>query len=118
MNLDEFREQMESYWRSVDEEGKAQKEGYIALGRLHDLYRSFDSEERTMADQVLAEWVLSSNDGMRFDALAVIEEFRIKHAAPALQKLASRLESSSEPGVPFLLEKLDRIIKHLSGHTK
>ena len=77
MNLNECRDQMESYRRSVDEEGKSLKDSYLALDRLHSWYRKFDVEERAMADQVLAEWALSEDENVRFDALALIDDFKI-----------------------------------------
>ena len=66
-----------------------------------------------MADQVLAEWALSDDEAVRFDALALIDEFKITNAAPALRKLKSRLASSSEPGAPYELQKVYRIIAGL-----
>ncbi len=46
-----------------------------------------------MADQVLAEWALSEDEKVRFDGLALIDDFPIATAIPALQKLAKRLAS-------------------------
>lgn len=115
MNLDEFRQQMTSYRRSVDEEAKALKDSYLALDRLHALYRKFDSVERVMADQVLAEWVLLDDEAVRFDALALIDDFKIANATRALKQLASRLALSSAPGAPYELQKVDRIIADLGG---
>lgn len=113
MNLDGFRQQMESYRCSVDEEARALKDSYIALDWLHTLYRNLDSEERAMADQVLTEWVLSNDEGLRFDAMALIDEFKITTAAPALQDLSRRLVSIDSPGAPYELQKVDRILKGL-----
>lgn len=115
MNLDEFRQQMTSYRHSVDEEAKTLKDSYLALDRLHALYRKFDSAERAMADKILAEWALSDDEAVRFDALALIDDFKIAGAAPALKKLATRLASSSAPGAPYELQKVDRIIVDLGG---
>jgi hypothetical protein len=43
--------------------------------------------------QVLAEWALSDDEATRFDALALIEDFKLAAALPALRKLAVRLGS-------------------------
>jgi hypothetical protein len=104
---------MESYRRSVDEEARALKDSYVALDRLHALYTRFDAAERTMADQVLTEWVLSDDEGLRFDALALIDDFKVKAAAAALGLLAGRLASSTAAGAPYELQKVDRILKDL-----
>lgn len=117
MKLEEFQNLMESYWRAVDEEGKSLKDSYIALDRLHSLYRKFDAKEQLMADQVLAEWALSEDENVRFDALALIDDFKITTAMPALNTLAGRLASSSAPGAPYELQKVDRILRNLDGHA-
>jgi hypothetical protein len=115
MNLHEFRQEMESYRRSVDEEARALKDSYLALDRLHALYGRFDAVERTMADQVLTEWALSDDEGRRFDALALIDDFKVTAAAAALKLLAGRLASSTAPGAPYELQKVDRILEDLKG---
>ena len=51
-----------------------------------------------MADQVLAEWVVSEDPDMRFDAQALIRKFKIVEAIPALRQLAKRLASSLRRG--------------------
>lgn len=113
MKLDEFRRQMESYRRAADEEAASLKDSYVALDRLHTLYRKFDSEEQKIADQVLAEWALSADEKLRFDALALIDDFKVASAAPALRQLANRLASSDAPGAPYELKKVNRIIEDL-----
>ena len=115
MTLQELRQELESFRRSVDEEARALKDSYFALEKLQDLYRGFNPEKRAMADHVLAEWALSEEEGLRFDALALIEEFKVKRAITALGALAKRLASSDEPGAPYELQKVDRIVKELGG---
>lgn len=112
MKLDEFRRQME-YRRAVDEEAASMKDSYVSLDRLHALYRKFDSEEQKMADQVLAEWALSDDEKLRFDALALIDDFKVASTVPALRQLANRLASSDAPSAPYELKKVNRIIEDL-----
>jgi hypothetical protein len=69
MTLNEFRLEMESYRRSVDDEVRLLKDPEIGLEQLRTLYEKFDSAERQMADQVLAEWALSEDETLRFDEL-------------------------------------------------
>src|SRR5262245_8950257 len=115
MTLDEFRKEMEAYRDSVEQEATSLKDSYLALDRLHGLYRKFDVQERAMANQVLIEWALSEDENLRFDALALIDDFRIAKAMPALRALAGRLASSRAPGAPYELQKVDRILRDL-GH--
>ena len=110
MTLDEFRHEMEAYRKAVNEEGREFKYPYLAVERLFALYQKFDAEERRMADQVLAEWVVSEDPDMRFDAQALIRKFEIVEAIPALQQLAKRLASSCAGGARDELEIVDRII--------
>ena len=114
MKLDEFRHQMESYRRAADEEAMSLKDSYLALDQLHNLYQKFDTKERTLADRVLSEWVLSEDEKLRFDALALINDFKIVCATPALRKLADRLASSRTPGAPYELNKVRRIIESIA----
>jgi hypothetical protein len=113
MNLDEFRTEMDRYRESVDEEARSQRDSYIALDRLYALFRRFDEDERELADQVLAEWVLSDDAGKRFDAIALIREFGIEGAAPALEQLADRLAGSAVPGASDEREKAATLAKEL-----
>ena len=114
MTLDEFRHEMEAYRKSVNEEASEFKYPYLAVERLLALYQKFDAEERRMADQVLAEWVVSEDTGMRYHAKALVHEFEIVTAIPALQQLAERLASSRAVGAPGELEVVNRIIGDLA----
>jgi cysteinyl-tRNA synthetase len=117
MNLDEFRYEMTAYRQHVRKEGKAFKEALYSVNRLTDLYRKFDAEERAMADQVLAEWLLSEDESVRFDAWVLIDDFKIRSALPALEKLAQRLAASPAVGAPDELERINRIIADLARCT-
>jgi len=115
MTYEEFRQEMESYRRDADADASARKDSQLVLDRLHALYLKFDASEQAMANRVLAEWALSGDEGMRFDALALIDEFKIRQAIPALNELAQRLGSSKAPGAPYELEKAKRIVADLSS---
>jgi hypothetical protein len=115
MNLAEFRQQMETYRQSVDEEARLLKDSYLALDRLHSLYRKFSRTERELADTVLSEWALSGDEKLRFDALALINDFEIVNTTPALRQLENRLVNSSEISAPFELNKVKKILEKLSS---
>ncbi len=76
MTYEEFGDEMESYRRDADADASARKDSQFALDRLRSLYLKFDASEQAMANRVLAEWTLSADEGMRFDALALIDEFK------------------------------------------
>jgi hypothetical protein len=113
MTLDGFRLRMRSYRQSADDESKSLKDPHIALERLRALYVKFDAAERDMADRVLGEWALSDEEGVRFDALALIDDLKIGIAMPALKEIALRLMSSTAPSAPYELKKVYRIMERL-----
>jgi hypothetical protein len=113
MTLDEMREAMEAYWRRVDAEARELKDSQLALNRLESLYRRLDAHERGLAEVVISEWLGSDDDGRRFDAEVLIERCRIGSAAPALRRLARKLETSAEPGAPFERERVSRLLAAL-----
>jgi hypothetical protein len=114
MSLDELRQQMEEYRLDAEREGRAFKDPYITLDRLHELYRRLDSAERDMANIVIAEWALSDVERVRFEALTLVDEFHIVGATNALETLAARLASEKSPGAPFELKKVTQILNELS----
>lgn len=118
MTLNEMREAMDAYWRRVDAEALELKDSQLALERLESLYRRLDAGDRALADVVVTEWVVSDDDARRFDAEVLIERCRIDSAAPALRRLARKLETSAEPGAPFERERVDRILVALDEARK
>jgi hypothetical protein len=80
---------------------------------LADYYRSIDDEDRRVVDEALASWVLGGDERRRFDALALIDEFRIRSALPALEEDLARLANAAGPSVPTDRAKLQRIIADL-----
>jgi hypothetical protein len=114
MKLDEFRREMEAYWRRATEEARRAKDPFLIRKRLLELYRRFDEHERLMANQVIGECVLSEDEGVRFDAVGLIKDLKIVSAVPSLQLLAERLSREQSPGAPFELEKVERIIRAIT----
>ncbi len=117
MTLDEFRREMWAYLSEAKAEAMRCKDPMQTYRDLETLYHKFDEDERTMADRVLAEWALSDDGGVRFEALALIEDFGIRSAFPALRELARRLPRSLDPGAPYELKKVERIIAKLDGSS-
>lgn len=117
MTLNEFRLEMALYRQSVDDEAKSLKNPHIALERLRALYRKLDTNECQRANQVLSEWALSDDEGLRFDALALIDELRISTTVPALYELAARIALSTAPSAPYELEKVKRTIDRLGDQS-
>ena len=104
---------MTEYRRVVDAEAKSRKDSYLALERLGQLYQGLNDEERALANEVLGQWAVSEDESLRFDALALIADFEISAAVPALETLAKRLATSVSPSAPFELQKVERILTQL-----
>ena len=115
LTIDEFRLEMGAYRQSADEENRSLTSPHIVHESLCSLFGAFDSTERQMAEQVIAEWAVPEDEAIRFDALALISDLRINAAIPALQKLATRLASQVAPSAPFELEKVRRIVAQLTA---
>jgi len=115
MNIEDFRIKMNEFWREADLRAASLKDSHLALEMLHRFYAKLDDSEKNLANQVLAEWVMSEDENLRFDALALIGDFSIISTRSALNELALRLSMSNLPGAPFEWAKVNRLIKKLDA---
>lgn len=106
---------MEERWREFEREASALSEGNLATVLGKAWYRTLEPPERSLADQVLGDWVLNGTSGQQFDALALIREFRIRSAKPALHQLAAKLDRTPGPEAEYLGKKVLRVINALNG---
>jgi|SRR5690242_17468002 hypothetical protein len=116
MTLGEFRQKMRAYRDSVDREARSLKDSQAALAQLGAFYENLSQPERDLANTVLAEWTLDSDELLRFDALALIHMFHIRSANESLKRLAARLELSHEPSAPYEMKKVERLVSRLASH--
>ena len=101
-------------WRRVDRAFVDAKDSPGALPALFALYRRLDASGRKEVDVCLIEALASGTESQRFDALAIINEFGITAALPAMRELAIRLQLENSPGAPFELAKVNRFISKLT----
>jgi hypothetical protein len=113
LSIDDLRSEMAAYRQRAEYEAKALRDTSIVTDRLLSFYRHLDGDDRRLANQVISEWVLSDDETVRFDAILLISEFRIFDAVPALHALTSRLPLSVDPGAPYELKKVTRLIEKL-----
>jgi hypothetical protein len=113
MMLDEFRREMEAWWNVTDAKALAEKDSQQATLALITRFRGLPPDEGLLADEIIAEWVLSTEERKRFDALAVISMFGLRSAIPNLHVLQSQLARSDDAGAPFELKKVQRILDAL-----
>lgn len=99
----------------LDSQARLSKDSQGALLGLSQRYRMLDDEQRVTVDGILAEWIVSDDESERFDALALVDEYRVRSALPALRVLAGRLENNASPGAPYEWAKVNRVIGRLLG---
>jgi hypothetical protein len=117
MTIEEMRKELGTYRDSVTTEAQNLKEPEMAHEKLHQALESLDDIELKLAFEVITEWVLSDRDGVRFDALALVDDLHITQAVTSLRQLAQRLEHSKDPGAPYEIQKIQRILGRLSEPT-
>jgi len=100
-------------WKAIGFRADEAKDGSSVLPKLFAAYRSLTQPERVVVDGVLAEAVESDDETDRYDALALVREFGIASAAPSLERLAERLESTQSPGASYELENVNEILRRL-----
>jgi hypothetical protein len=96
----------------------ANKRSQEAVLVMADSYRSLAPDDRVVVDELLSEQLASEDETVRFDALALIREFRIAAALPALRGLANWLETQDWPGAPYEWAKVNRLIGVLGEPPK
>src|SRR5260370_4419577 len=104
------RRDWETFWQEVDQTYQEAKDSQGALLALSDRYRRRSLNERKVVDRLLADKWASPDENVRFDALALVGEFKIRPTEPQLRSLAARLEAEMTPGAPFELAKVNRIL--------
>ena len=102
-----------SMWTEVDRRHQEMKDSQGAIVELFERYAQLDATGRRAANEALFEALGESDETKRYDALAIINEFKIGDAIPHLRELAARLQIEDSPGAPFELAKVRRIMDKL-----
>jgi hypothetical protein len=117
MNIEQMRATLTRFHDAVDVEADRQRDSYLAIERLMDLYRELGPEERSLANLVLEEWAASDDEKKRFDARALIDAFGITDAIPALERLLEKLDTQDSPGAPFEAQIVRRLIDRVRDRS-
>lgn len=99
-----LREREEISARAIRE-----KNSQSAIRVMANRYQSLVPSDQQIIKGLFIDQLSSGDETVRFDALALIREFRITEAAPALRRLAERLEGENTPGAPYEWELVNRI---------
>lgn len=117
MTGDLIRSEWSALRDRLDTEARGAKMSQAAVVELSHRYASLDAESRGVVDEMLSEWVLSDDENLRFDALALVSDHRIVRALPPLRQLQVRLQDAKDPGAPYEQAKVQRIIARLENRT-
>jgi hypothetical protein len=89
-----WEQELRAAWVSMRNEadalGVASKDSQGVLGTLFGHYRRLAQGERSVINRLLAEQLRSDHEGLRFDAMALIQEFRIVSALDDLRAFGPR----------------------------
>jgi hypothetical protein len=107
--------QFDALWEQIDREAAEQKFSHQAVMEISRLYRGWDAESQRVARPAFGRWLHSDNARKRFDALALIREFRVSEATRDLQELRVRLEGETGPEAAFELRKVNEVLGDLSN---
>ncbi len=102
----------------VSARAMANKQSQDAVLAMAGRYRSLSDSDRAIVDALLAEQLTSEDETVRFDAIALIADFKISSALPALRRLADWLESQPFPGAPYEWAKANRLIGQLASASE
>ncbi len=104
----------ELVWDDFVARANAMKFSQKAVLWMTDFYeRRLGDEDRKVADAVLRAWLLGDEIGRRFIALALVDDFGIRTALPAVKQLRTRLMDATDPVQVDEREKAERIIGRL-----
>lgn len=115
MTDDEVRESWRVFREHVVRQERDSKQSGGAVFAEFARYRSLSAEERKIIDGLAIEEIRSPDQGVRFDYLALVREFHLKAAIPALEDLAMRLSHRDDPVAALERKKVLGIIDMLKS---
>jgi hypothetical protein len=111
----EFRDRMLKVRARARAKGEAARDGWEGIPILLDFYRGLNEDGRQLANEVISDWLTSSDAGERFEALVMVAKLQIRELTPALYDLANMLTVTGGPGARHERETVQRTINELSG---
>ena len=94
-----FRAELEERRQRWSDDDQRDKMSNRVTIRLAQLYRETDPDRQAIFNQALADWVRSTDPGTWFDGAALISEFKVCAALPAVREaLAFWTERLSQYG--------------------
>jgi hypothetical protein len=112
IGLDESpRDWFDRVHRELVEAALAAKDSNEATVKLAKIYKMAKPEFSPEIDALIAEWLLSSDAGTRFDARALVNHFRLRSALRSLNARASQLEHELSAPSRYELKRIREFIE-------
>jgi hypothetical protein len=108
---------LETYRRLTEAAEGSRESQSVAFG-LRNAYDRLSSAEKADVHEVLAEWLDSDNNKLRYDAEFLTSQRQIVEMAPAIIKSIQRIGKLLGPEAKYEVEKLRRILNELTGFTR
>lgn len=110
-----LRADMQSFWERVDREADAAKDSQSAQGELLRYVNDLPKADRAAGEQIIVEWLRSTDDRQSFDALHVVYALNLTAALPVLRSLADECEIRTDAAAPYDWAQYNRAIGHLTS---
>jgi hypothetical protein len=85
----------------------------IAFGLVAE-YDELTPDDKAGIHKILAEWLLSEDNKLRYSAAFLISQRQIVEMVPAVQNAIEQTDESSGPVAKYEVKKLRRILAELS----
>lgn len=111
--MKEIRQTWIEKQRALSEAAEAEKDSQSVAFHLLETYDCLSPEERESVHSVLAEWLISEDDRLRYDAAFLISQRKIQSLRLAIEQAIRSLQSRSDVETQFEIKKLHRIVEDL-----
>lgn len=92
---------------------RAAKNPTTALFDMYERYNALTDLEKKEIDELLIEWVEDVDEDKRYTTLAMVEEYNITDAIPAMKRLSDRFKDSKIPDDPVKFYEREKIIRKI-----
>ena len=114
MTMANTRNEWFETYRRLAEEAEAFRDSQSVAFGLLNAYDELASAEKTEVHKILAEWLASDDNRLRYDAEFLTSQRQIVEMASAVRAAIQRLHESSGPEAKYEVKKLRRILDELS----
>lgn len=92
---------------------RAAKNPTTALFDMYERYNALTDIEKKEIDELLIKWIEDVNEDKRYTALAMVEEYSITGAIPAMKRLSERFKDSKIPDDPQGYNERELILRKI-----